>query len=128
MHPLRVLFAIFLAVLFTHAPAARAAEAQGPALETPEPTLRAALHCPESFDDAAHSPVLLVHGTFVNGDINWSWSYEPALTALGFDVCTVDLPNNGVDDIQVSTEYVVFAVREIAARSGERVDTLGSSQ
>jgi triacylglycerol esterase/lipase EstA (alpha/beta hydrolase family) len=127
MHPVRVCISILVA-LFALAPAAWAVEPQGPALETPEEALRAALECPATFDDSVHDPVLLVHGTFVNSDINWSWSYVPALSSLGFDVCTVDLPNNAIGDIQVSTEYVVFAVREIAARSGDRVDVIGVSQ
>ncbi len=100
----------------------------GPALETDETTLRAALHCPQDFVYPEHEPVLLVHGTFVNGEINWSWGYQPSLAAAGYDVCTVDLPANGLDDVQVASEYVVFAVREMAARSGSDVDVLGVSQ
>ena len=126
MCPVRVLLSILIA-LFALVPATANA-AEGPPLETPEQTLRAALTCPETFDDTAHEPVLLVHGTFVNSDINWSWSYVPALSSQGFDVCTVDLPNNAIGDIQISTEYVVFAIREIAARSGDRVDVIGVSQ
>jgi triacylglycerol lipase len=105
----------------------RAAES-GPSLETEEATLRAALICPESFSNAQHEPVLLVHGTFVNSEINWSWGFKPSLVAAGYDVCTVDLPNNGLDDIQMSAEYVVFAVRHMTAQSGRQVDVLGVSQ
>jgi pimeloyl-ACP methyl ester carboxylesterase len=104
------------------------AEVSGPALETDEATLRVALSCPETFSNTQHEPVLLVHGTFANSEINWSWSYKPSLRAAGYDVCTVDLPNNGLDDIQVATEYVVFAVRHIAELSGRPVDVLGVSQ
>jgi triacylglycerol lipase len=105
-----------------------ASGATGPALETPQATLDGALHCPDVFDDSAHEPVLLVHGTFVNGEINYGWSYVPALQSLGFDVCWVDLPNNGVDDIQIASEYVVNAVRRVAERSEGKVDVLGVSQ
>lgn len=125
--PLRVtaLFA-FVAALLVSA-GASGADA-GPGLETPPGTLDAALHCPDVFDDPKHEPVLLVHGTFVNGEINWSWGHALALASIGFDVCWVNLPNNGLDDIQIASEYVVHAVRTMAARSGDKVDVLGVSQ
>ena len=124
--PIRVLaFLVCLLVLMSGAPT-RAVE--GPPLAMSPAALEGSLACPGPFDDAAHEPVLLVHGTFVNGRINWSWGYIPALESLGFDVCTVDLPNNGLDDVQVASEVVVHAVRRIAEMSGEKVDVLGVSQ
>lgn len=69
-----------------------------------------------------------MHGTFMNGRVNYSWSYLPALTKLGFDVCYVDLPDGAMGDVQVSSEYVVYAVRAIRSVSGRRVDMLGVSQ
>ena len=109
------------------APGARAQDA-GPALEVPEAALKAALHCPPAFDDAEHVPVLLVHGTFTDDDYNWAWNYLPALRTAGFDVCTVELPDHSLGDMQVQAEYVVYAVRQMAARSGERVSMIGASQ
>jgi triacylglycerol esterase/lipase EstA (alpha/beta hydrolase family) len=124
--PIRV--AAFLTFVVALVASSAASGSTGPALETPAAKLDAALHCPDVFDDAAHEPVLLVHGTFTNGEMNWGWSYVPALGSLGFDVCWVNLPNSGLDDIQIASEYVVHAVRQIAARSGEKVDMLGVSQ
>lgn len=103
-------------------------EAQGPPLTAPPAALQASLHCPPAFTHTAHEPVLLVHGTGAYANEEWGWSYVPALTALGYDVCTVDLPNYALDDIQQSTEYVVYAVRFMAAESGRKVDMLGASQ
>jgi triacylglycerol esterase/lipase EstA (alpha/beta hydrolase family) len=101
---------------------------------TPEPRyhvatadLRAALHCAGGFD-SAHQPVLLVHGTFTHGVENYGWNYLPELEAQGFDACYVDLPNRSLDDIQLSSEYVVFAIRKIHRLSGRRVDVMGHSQ
>ena len=124
--PIRVL--AFLVCLLALVPQATTRAAEGPALETPEATLRAALHCPAAFADTAREPVLLVHGTFSTPEQNWGWSYVPALTTKGFDVCTVTLPSKSTGDIQVQSEYVVFAIREIASRSGRRVDVVGASQ
>ena len=126
--PIRVFAVLLSFVAALGVPSAVSGEAVGPALETPAAKLDAALHCPSEFDDPAHEPVLLVHGTFVTGEINWGWSYIPALTSLGFDVCYVNLPNYGVDDIQIASEYVVHAIRTIAARSDEKVDVIGVSQ
>jgi triacylglycerol esterase/lipase EstA (alpha/beta hydrolase family) len=72
--------------------------------------------------------VLLVHGTFFNGRTNYSWNYLPALTKLGFDVCYVDLPDGAMADIQVSSEYVVYAIRAMHDATGGKVDMLGVSQ
>ena len=99
-----------------------------PPLSVPERLLADALHCPSSFSHRAHQPVLLVHGTFATPDENWSWNYGNALPAAGYDVCTVRLPDRATGDIQVASEYVVYAVRKIAERSGSKVDVLGHSQ
>jgi hypothetical protein len=52
----------------------------------------------------------------------------PALVDMGFDVCTVTLPDRSLADIQVSSEYVVWAIRWMAARSGRKIDVVGHSQ
>ena len=102
--------------------------AADPPLSVPERTLDAALTCPRSFPHRHHEPVLLVHGTFTNPEENWSWNYLNALPAAGYDVCTVRLPERATGDIQVSSEYVVHAVRRIFDRTGAKVDVLGHSQ
>jgi hypothetical protein len=107
--------------------AAAGTDPSGPPLETPAKELEAALRCPERFEKSGE-PVLLVHGTWANADVNWGWGYVPALDRLGLDVCLVDLPGYSTGDIQVTAEYVVHAVREIHARSGEKVDVVGHSQ
>ena len=105
-----------------------AAAAEDPPLRVPEATLAAALHCPKTFSHPAHEPVLLVHGTFTNDEENWGWNYAKVLPAIGYDVCTVTLPNRSLDDIQVASEYVVHGIRAIAAASGRKVDVMGHSQ
>lgn len=128
--PLACLVAALAAALGAVGPASPAASAgeSGPALETPAADLEAALDCPDTFDDADHEPVILVHGTFAEPEENWGWNYAAALPERGYDVCTVRLPDRSLGDIQLSSEYVVHAVREMASRSGEKVDVLGHSQ
>jgi hypothetical protein len=101
---------------------------QGPALTEPRGALSAAIRCFPGDSSSAHEPVLLVHGTTLTAEENWWWNYVPQMTAADFEVCTVDLPNRAMDDIQASTEYVVHAVRAMAVRTGRKVDAVGFSQ
>ncbi|MGH9038542.1 MAG: esterase/lipase family protein [Acidimicrobiia bacterium] len=98
----------------------------GPTLQVSEPELTGALSCPASFS-GTHEPVLLIHGTAGTGEA-WSWNWLKILPPQGYDVCAVTLPDYGRADMQVSTEYVVHAIRAMAARSGSKVDVVGFSQ
>jgi hypothetical protein len=116
------------AVIAALAPAPGWAASPGPALTTPSSTLQQALSCHGDLAGAQRDPVLLVHGTFADSEINWNWNYVPALTARGETVCTVDLPDKSAGDIQVSSEYVVHAIRTMAQESGRDVAAIGFSQ
>ena len=107
--------------------AAAPAGALGPALATPAADLDRAVRCPLAFS-GAHEPVLFVHGTAGRSEDHWALGYQKILPDLGFDVCTVRLPELALGDIQIATEYVVHAVRAIAAASGKQVDVVGYSQ
>jgi triacylglycerol esterase/lipase EstA (alpha/beta hydrolase family) len=97
----------------------------GPTLRVPAWKLENALACP---DDLSGPVVLLVHGTSVTAEENWSWNYELALPHEGFATCTVQLPDRELIDVQVTSEYVVYAIRAIAHRAGHRIDVIGLSQ
>jgi triacylglycerol lipase len=98
-----------------------------PPLSVPTSQLAAALSCPARYQ-SAREPVLLVHGTATNPEENWGWNYARVLPRQGYDVCTVRLPEEALGDIQVASEYVVYAVRRMSADSGRKVDVLGHSQ
>lgn len=98
-----------------------------PALATDAATLDAALAC-TPFEHPDKPPVLLVHGTFTNGDEQYDWTWLPLLVERGFDVCAVSYPDRGFGDMQVSAEYVVHALRRIHAETGRRVAMIGHSQ
>ena len=106
-------------------PGAAAPREPGPRLQTPRALLDDAVRCPQRL---TRKTVLLVHGTSVTADENWGWNYVRALPAAGFDVCTVDLPDRSLVDIQTSTEYVVHAIRTVARRSGQPISVVGLSQ
>ena len=101
----------------------------GPSLETPEAKLAQALVCPVALTSKLNrDPVLLVHGTGSAAAESWSWNYAKALPAAGFAICTIDLPDNAAGDIQISAEYVVYAIRKMNSDSGRKVATIGHSQ
>ena len=97
-------------------------------LETPVFNLAASLRCSPGVDNATRPPVLLVHGTALNARNTFSWNYIPQLNKINFPYCTVDLPLNGMGDVQEAAEYVVYAVREIVRRSQQKVQIIGHSQ
>ena len=103
-------------------------QSTGPALMTPTATLAAALEHHPTDHPSDREPVLLVHGTGSTPEETWGWNYVPTLSAMGFDVFTVRLPDRALADVQVSSEYVVYAIREIARSTGRKVDVIGHSQ
>jgi triacylglycerol lipase len=128
MNPRRAFLPVALALIAVAAPGTAAAKDAGQPLTTPAATMRSAIGCSGPLADAERRPVLLVHGTFADSAINWSWNYAQALPARGQPACWIDLPDKAAGDIQASTEYVVAAIRELARRSGRRVAVLTHSQ
>jgi len=54
---------------------------------------------------------------------------RPALEQAGYDVCVVDLPDYSLGDIQISAEYVVYAIDQMyAADGGRKIGVVGHSQ
>jgi hypothetical protein len=120
---MKILAVILAALVFT--PSAAAA---GPKLSVPKSTLSATLQCTPGVAHAKRRPILLVPGTNLDPESNFSWNYERAFKARDWPYCTVKLPIHGMGDIQVAGEYVVYAMRTMSHRSGRRVDVLGFSQ
>jgi triacylglycerol esterase/lipase EstA (alpha/beta hydrolase family) len=105
---------------------------RGPALQVPGAKLRAALRCTASVSTDAREPVLLVPGTTLTPEVNFSWNYERALDALALPYCTIELPNQAMSDIQIAGEYVVYALRKMSRFEGRsrarKVQIIGFSQ
>ncbi len=100
----------------------------GPPLSVPTATLQAALACDGSLSGSSREPILLVPGTTLNPQSDFSWNWERALQALNWPYCTIDLPGNAMADIQTAGEYVVYAIRTMHAAYGGKVDVVGHSQ
>ncbi len=100
----------------------------GPALQVPVADLQRSLACTADVATAGTSPILLIPGTTLTPDENFSWNYERAFAAHGRPYCAVTLPDHALGDIQISAEYVVYSIREMQRRSGHQVSVLGFSQ
>ncbi|MGH3412020.1 MAG: esterase/lipase family protein [Marmoricola sp.] len=101
---------------------------RGPPLDVSRAKLARSLRCFPAAGHRSRPPVLLVPGTTLTPDVNFDWNYVPALRAAGIPVCTVRLPRHAMGDIQVAAEYVVHAIRSLAARADGRIDVIGFSQ
>lgn len=97
----------------------------GPALSPSPAELASSLSC--TGDLQHRHPVLLVPGTTLDPS-EFRWNYLRSLPAAGFAVCTVALPQHALGDIQLAGEYVVNAIRQVHARSGQQVAVVGHSQ
>ena len=102
-------------------------EKSGPSLSVLQSELDSSLACQGNLASGP-TPVLLVHGTGSNPKDNFSWNWEPALDDLGIAWCTVALPGNGMDDIQLGGEYLVNAIRTMHGAAGRRISVIGHSQ
>jgi triacylglycerol esterase/lipase EstA (alpha/beta hydrolase family) len=100
----------------------------GPALSVPAAQLAASLSCTPNVATSASTTILLVPGTTLTPSVNFSWNYERAFSANAIPWCAVTLPDNAMADIQTAGEYVVYAIRSVAALSGKKIDILGYSQ
>lgn len=111
------------------APRATAPADAGPPLTEPAAALRRSVRCTDRVrPDNRRPTAVLVHGTGSTPGESWSWNYVLALTADGFGVCTVALPDHALGSFTRSAEYVVHAVRVAHRRSGRQVAIIGHSQ
>lgn len=78
---------------------------------------------------AAHpSPVILVHGTWMDRSISWN-VLGPKLFADGYCVFSLDYGNRGTQHVEQSThEISAFVDRVLAATGAARVSIVGHSQ
>jgi triacylglycerol lipase len=78
---------------------------------------------------AAHpTPVILVHGTFLNSALSWN-ELRPLLRADGFCVFSVDYGNNATGPMATSGQQVAAFARDVLAQTGAaKVSFVGHSQ
>ena len=106
---------------------ASTATASGPKLTVPKSDLEAAFECPIDPTDATETPLMFVTGTGASGDQGYLIGQD-AFEAYGHPVCYVNFPDNTTADIQVSVEYLVYALRKEFRMAGREVAVFGISQ
>jgi hypothetical protein len=99
----------------------------GPPLSVPTAELARSMRCSGDLASRGRAPVLFVTPTLVDPDEAY-FGYERAFEAAGIPYCTVRIPSFTTEDIQVSAEYFVYAIRRMYAETGHRIDILGWSQ
>jgi pimeloyl-ACP methyl ester carboxylesterase len=100
----------------------------GPPLTPPPSQLRASLYCEPSVRDARVEPVLLNPGTSTTPTENFGWNWEPALEMLGIPWCAYTAPNQALNRIGISGEYLVYAIRTMYKLAGRKIAIIGHSQ
>ena len=89
--------------------------------------LDAAMHCAAQLKPGTR-PVLLVHGIGQQSADTWSTNWLKLVPRLGMVPCTVDPPDNGRADIQLSAEYVARALQVLHGTTRERTTVIGHSE
>jgi triacylglycerol esterase/lipase EstA (alpha/beta hydrolase family) len=108
----------------TYAPVDR----PGPELRVPAAVLAQSLSCTGDLTGSDRAPVLLVPGTWMSPREHYGWNYMRAFDALGWPYCAVTTPKHAMEDMQLSAEYVVYAIRSMYHRAGRPIAILGGSQ
>jgi triacylglycerol esterase/lipase EstA (alpha/beta hydrolase family) len=123
------------AVVCLAVPATAAAQASyaplnepGPALTPTLAQLKSSLTCESSVKDAKVEPVLLNPGTSTTATENFGWNWEPALQKLGIPYCAYNPPEQALGPIDISGEYLVYAIRTEYALAGRQIAIIGHSQ
>ncbi|MBJ7291074.1 lipase [Williamsia sp.] len=104
-------------------PAPTSTEA-GPGLRVSSAAVAKALDCSSDLTSATRDPVLLTPA-FSTDAQSYSWNYLRQLPAVGVPTCSLNLPDHGFGDLQISAEYVVAAVRRISRLSHRKVALIG---
>jgi triacylglycerol esterase/lipase EstA (alpha/beta hydrolase family) len=100
----------------------------GPSLSVAPTTLAESLSCRGDLSRHDRPAVLLVPGTWAKPEDHYGWNYMRAFDALGWPYCAVTTPKNAMEDMQISGEYVVYAIRTMHRQTGRRISIFGGSQ
>ncbi|MGE5408881.1 MAG: esterase/lipase family protein [Syntrophothermus sp.] len=118
---------VALAAIFALAAPAAAKRPWEPPIKIPKPTLEAAFHCHGQVEGTKVQPLMFVTGTGATGEQGWLIGHG-AFEALGRPVCDVDFPDYTTADIQISVQYLVYAIRREYAMAGRKIAIFGISQ
>lgn len=95
-----------------------------------ENALRAAIHIPASFGYGKNGkkPVILVPGTATPAGTTYYFNFGKLGSAADADVVWLNIPQASLNDVQINSEYVAYAINYISAISESNVAVLSWSQ
>lgn len=95
-----------------------------------EADLRAAIKIPQTFTYGKKMPVILSPGTGVTGTQTFSGNFMKLLAnSSTVEPVVLDIPDNLLDDIQVNSEYVAYAMNYVSGiSSNSKVSVVTWSQ
>jgi hypothetical protein len=125
---LAALVALGTVVLIAASASARPKRTPEPRITVPTPELESAFHCHGEVTPTSPQPLLFVTGTGATGEEGYLIG-RGAFEATGHPVCDVDFPDYTTADIQVSVQYLVYAIRKEFSLGGSRkIAIFGISQ
>jgi hypothetical protein len=98
-----------------------------PALTIPKAELEAGYRCEGTVLRGGPQPLLFVTGTSTTAEEGYLL-VRGAFETLGRPVCLVNFPDYTTADIQVSVQYLVYAIRREAGEAGKPIAIFGISQ
>jgi hypothetical protein len=98
-----------------------------PRLTEPRWRMAQALTCYGAVGPETAPPILFAPGTGSDG-ANVFLLGGGAFTAMGRTLCVVSFPRRSTADLQVSVQYLVFAIRRLSHRADGRIAVAGISQ
>jgi hypothetical protein len=107
--------------------AAKPKPAPEPALTVPKSELEASYRCEGMVLRGGPQPLLFVTGTSTTAEEGYLL-VRGAFETLGRPVCLVNFPDYTTADIQVSVQYLVYAIRREYAEAGKPIAIFGISQ
>lgn len=120
-------FVLAAVLVFVALATAASTSATGPPITVRTPLLSAAFYCHGTLRDATTEPILLVTGTGATGEETYALG-KGAFDALGHPVCDVNFPDDETADIQISVQYLVYAIRREFKQSGREIAIFSISQ
>jgi hypothetical protein len=76
---------------------------------------------------ATRTPVLLLPPTGNDGSELYPHGLQVSLTRAGIPSCYVDFPAHTTGDLQISVQYLVYAIRTVYGRAGREIAVYGLS-
>lgn len=107
------------------------ADSADPSYTVSEKKLRSAIYIPDTFEyeKGEKHPLIFIPATGVTGGMNFHYTLLKSLNQTGLvDPVWINNPDHMLADIQLSAEYIAYAINYIAGITGKNVTIISWSQ